>query len=307
MIVLGFSLALLHRREGCSPPGGGGLAWQLSQIITGAFDCGKKLRPLPGPLKPHSNALTIQVAYCDHRFMHHTTHTHRRKELTFLDAESQRSLVNLLPEDFARQIQNLWTSEEFGFLLSVSELTLRRELRRRDKTPSAVDDNIRLRFWFEFNRVQDEESQKPKMDMHAILAREISKEVFYRYYITDPFKLAWLLCPPTNYKALCEQALTLSVHKLIEIIETPHLQGETGYVHTDLVDRIVRIFESLHYKVNGQQVQPKVGRPRKKVDGEDASENSEPVESVEEQLRRIAEEIETRKASKVTMPEGDGT
>jgi hypothetical protein len=230
--------------------------------------------------------------------MHQTANVNRRKELTFLDAESQRSLVNLLPESFAKMLRHLWEGEHAN-LLSVSEHGLRKELRRRDRLPGPLDEELRFRFWHEFNRVQDEDDQRPKMEMHNVLGRAISKEQFYKFYITDPYRLAWLLCPPADYSAMVHANLMAIQYKISEIIQTPHMIGDTGHIHADIVDRLIRIMESLHNKAMALEFgggKRKLGRPKKEEPGEVVREI---VETSAERLKRMKAEMEERRKNKV--------
>lgn len=144
--------------------------------------------------------------------MHETNHKKRRDELVFFDPKNPRSVVSLVPEMFAKRMQALWLSED-AYLLGYTEHKLRGELIRRGKSPTATDARIRLQFWLEYDRVQNE--PKPReMEMAYVIGFLMAKEAFYIHYIQDNCALAWLLCPPVEYVHALEEILRESMERI---------------------------------------------------------------------------------------------
>lgn len=201
--------------------------------------------------------------------MHESNHLAHRQELVLLDLSNARSIASLMPEAFAKQMQILWDSEEASSLLGVNEHQLLALLRRKKKSPAAVDYKLRVKFWVEYERVQTDIPKMAKMNMQNILGLDFAKETFYRFYITDPYKLAFLLCPPTDYEKLIDIVLNVSTQKLLEILDSPEVFSN-GVIDQSLVKKFMEINETMHrrklqFEFRGRQG----GKAQALEDGED--------------------------------------
>jgi len=187
--------------------------------------------------------------------MHHSPTQTRRQELVLFDTGNARSLASLLPEAFVTQLRALYDSDD-SYLLELNERRLLKELARRGETPGPRDQALRLRFWFEYDRIQDEADNNHRLQMNLVyvIGRQIPKEVFYKHYITRPGKLAHLLCPPTDYVAALELTLEMATYKMQEYLEDVELNDVS-------VQRVVKIFQTLLNRYSGVKAKGKVGRP----------------------------------------------
>lgn len=149
-----------------------------------------------------------------------------------------------MPEAFAQQLEGLWNSED-GYLLGLNEGRLYKELIRRDARPTPLDHKLRCKFWVEFERVQENVPKMAKMSMINILGLDYPKESFYRFYITDHNKLAFLLCPPTDYEDMVEMVLKVSTMKMLEILESPCM-FPGGVIDPQVVKKFMEINETMH-------------------------------------------------------------
>ena len=180
--------------------------------------------------------------------MHKTPHLKRRFALCFNDPDNARALSNLLPEAMVMQIRSTLASEN-ARLFELTERGLLTELRRRDKKPDAVMHQLRLRFWLEFERVQDEDDRAYEMNMDYVLGRTVPKEKFYRFIITDPIWLAYILCPPAKFEECIELGLTLAINKINEFLENVELYKGTE-ANLEIVTKVCRIAEQLQRNHN---------------------------------------------------------
>lgn len=152
--------------------------------------------------------------------MHSYNHKFGRKELVFFDVTNPRSIICVVPEAFKSQLKLLWDSEINGRLLGLNESDLITEFNRKNRRPNASDHKLRFNFWMEYDRVMADERAVP-INMQSVIGTVISKEAFYKFYITDPLNLAWLMCPPTNYIDKIEEVLNYSLTKLQEAMSLP--------------------------------------------------------------------------------------
>lgn len=174
--------------------------------------------------------------------MHESDHLDRRHEIVLLDAKNPRSISNLMPEAFAIAMRALWNSELAPALLGVNENGLLKELRRRQKDPSPLDHKVRAKFWIEFERIQSLRQVQP-MQMANILGNDFPKDVFYKYFITDPCRLAFLLCPPQDYVLLIDMVLNQNLLKLSEYITSLEAQDQAGAMKA--IEKLLQIEKEL--------------------------------------------------------------
>lgn len=204
-----------------------------------------------------------------------------------------------MPEAFAKQMQLLWDSDLAPKLLGVNEHQLLSELRRRRKSPCALDYKLRVKFWLEFERVQVEVPKMAKMNMLNILGLDYPKETFYRFYITDPYKLAFLLCPPTDYEKLIDVVLSVSTQKLLEILDSPEVFSN-GVIDQSLVRKFMEINECMHRRKLQLEYRASGGSSRGKKQDPEEEIPAEPLAPISEEEKRA--EIERLREQLTKLP-----
>lgn len=170
--------------------------------------------------------------------------------MAFFDLNSQRSLANLLPSLLVQEMKLLWSGKNQP-LLALQDYALITHMTRRGHPPEPLDQILRARFWFEFNRCQDLDDRNPHMTMAHILGRDIAKEVFYQTYIKNPYKLAFMLCPPSDYATALNLGLAASTAKLLEVVEKLKMFSEDGEIKPTAADKLMKINEFFHNRVQG--------------------------------------------------------
>lgn len=229
--------------------------------------------------------------------MHESNHLAHRQELVLLDDKNPRSIACLMPEAFAKQMAKLWASDDASQLLGLSEPALLKELARRDKSPAPIDHKLRVKFWIEYERVQADVPRMAKMNMLNILGLDFPKESFYRFYITDPCKLAFLLCTPTDYSKMIDAILMVSMSKILEVLESPGV-FPNGVMDTSIVKKFMEINETMHRRK--LQLEFRGGKPQRSGQTsaeqspaqEETSSPSEP--QTDEEKRAALEELRAR-------------
>ena len=190
-----------------------------------------------------------------------------RKELAFFDPNSARALVNLLPGEIATQLKLVWNGE-LGELFKYHDSSLVAAMSRAGHPPEPLDYILRLRFWFEFNRCQDEDWNHPKMNMAYVVGRDMPREKFYKFYITDPYKLIFMLTPPVQLRQALECALQDCALKIHHTVDKLKMFEENGSVNPASVDKLLRIFDALMRRVENSKVREaseKKGRGTKAI------------------------------------------
>jgi hypothetical protein len=167
------------------------------------------------------------------------------KQLSFFEENNPRSLVNLVPPSVARQLRLLNEGPD-SMLLGLSEFDLWKELRTRNRLPQAVDNMLRVRFWLEYDRVQA--NGEDKMIMAYVLGRLIANETFYKFYIVDPRRLAWLCCPMVDYQSAMQECLSFGVMRIRQLFEDTDFNAKDG---GRKFERFIMMFRMMDERLNG--------------------------------------------------------
>lgn len=199
----------------------------------------------------------------------------------FFNRTDPRALINLVP--MALQEALLMASKMRPDLMGMDEKNLYQILRSEGLQPSVTDNRIRLRFWMEYDSAMAAgRSLQPSYAFSGIC----SKDFFYRLYISNAPKVAWLLCRPASYEAINTEALHFGLEQLRDILETPHILPN-GKADTKLMEIKAKIVNMLDQRVKGSVIQKtmnlNVTASDKKV-----SEIAE-ISSMEELERRLVE------------------
>lgn len=230
--------------------------------------------------------------------MHDSTHMDHTRELVLFAEGNGRALSALVPDAFALQLRALWSGEARELLI-FNEHRLINKFAQLKRSITPLDRELRLRFWLEYNRVMD--LPRPvKMDMGYVLGRTMAKEKFYRDYITDPLNLAYLALPPVSYESALQFNLELAMAKIQNVLELgPVIKGEVNFAY---IDKLTRLYESLHAKYYGTRV--KAGKKR----GEIADEPPPLAEETPEAKQiRLRAELEKKKAERAAAIAAEST
>ncbi len=171
-------------------------------------------------------------------------------EIVLWDKENPRSVLNLLPPVVSKRIGD--AAFEKDTLFRLDEQALYKHLSELGHRPNATDNRLRIKFWHEYERVQAQNLNE--MIVTNITSGIVSREFFYSHYLHVPEKLAWLMCPPTNYIVKAEEALEFALEQMRDILETPHtLPG--GKLDPKVADMKIKIFKLLDDRVRGAVIQ----------------------------------------------------
>ena len=122
-------------------------------------------------------------------------------------------MVNIVPPVVSESL--LESTQKREDLFCLDERTLFKMLRKEECTPTATDNRIRLAFWMEYDRAQ---AHNKSMTMVAVFAGVCSADYFYRRYLKHPEKVAWMMCQPSSYQVIAEEALAFGLEQLREIL-----------------------------------------------------------------------------------------
>lgn len=151
--------------------------------------------------------------------------------------DDSRSVVRLAPDSIQRKMLEI--PDEYK---NLDEPGLRKLIQ-----PTATDNQLRISFWLEYDRVQREFA--PKMEMIAILRGIISEDYFYSRYVKDPKRLAWVLIPPKSYTVKLTEMLELGLERMRDILAMD--PKESGKLNTKLLELQVKVAQAMDMRLNG--------------------------------------------------------
>jgi hypothetical protein len=167
-------------------------------------------------------------------------------ELSIKDKSNPRSLINLVPTVMEQALMAV--PDE---LMEMPE----EELRKKSK-PDATDEFIKLSFWDEYDRAQ---ARGVKLDLVNVYVRACSRDYFYKKFLGNSHKVAWLLTPPAQYEVALNAILARGLQRLHEIVnmplEQPVYDKEGKYCGTkhdaNIAKTIAQVVKDVDIRVNG--------------------------------------------------------
>jgi hypothetical protein len=203
-----------------------------------------------------------------------------RPEFSVSDKDDKNAVINLVPVPLAKAIDEaLFTT---GELFHKDERVLWKELRSREQTPTPMDNRLRLKFWVEYDRCLATGSRQ--MIMANVVGGICSRELFYYHYLKYPHKVAWLVCPPTDYMTKASEALEFGLEQMRDILDMPH--ATAGKLDAKLAEIKLKIIALLDARVRGAVVQKTLNVNASVGDVKRVAEANS-VEELEKQLKEL--------------------
>ncbi len=221
---------------------------------------------------------------------------HPTQAIAISDKSNPLSVINLVPAVVAQAIDDaLFTNPE---LFDLDEHRLAQKLRKDAAPPTPADHRVRMKFWNEYDRAMAR--GETKLVMVNVLAGVCTQDMFYKFYLKQPQKVAWLMCPPTGYMIKAEEALEFGMGQLRDVLEQPHVIN--GKVDTRLANLKAKIVQMLEARVLGAVVQKTMNLnvSSKQVDTATAEDT---MESLQRQLKEL--DRRNRQAQNIPLPPGE--
>lgn len=169
------------------------------------------------------------------------------------DRSNPRSLWNLVWNEFRERMAFLEVHHAEDLLKS--EAALKKEL-----DPGVFENRVRLRFWEEYEEVQDRDLER--MRMKNVIKGVCSEHVWKERVMRDPKVVLWICCPPVDYVTAMREILYFGLEELREAMARPFIEKKLTKdnvwlesVNLGLIDRKIEIFKMLDQRINGAVIQ----------------------------------------------------
>lgn len=134
----------------------------------------------------------------------------------------------------------------------MGERELRGHLERLGHAPTETDSLLRLRMWGAFEGVLDTEKKVSGVEVYGGV---ISRDAFFDKVLPDPYRCAWLMCPPAPFLLACEEGLAVTTRRLREMAELDPFDrdaaGKAVGVDKDLAKLILSVHDRFERRVHG--------------------------------------------------------
>lgn len=166
-------------------------------------------------------------------------------EFAVWDQTNPHAVVNLLPEVVSTLFVE--AKNKYPKLFSMEEKELHKALSNSGTPPSPTERRLRSAFWLEYEAAVANER---KMNTNAVYGMVCTYDVFVGLYTRSPSRVAWLLCPPTNYQTMVESLLYLGMEQLEKVLELPIVDAK-GKVNVKLGELQAKIVTMLDMRAKG--------------------------------------------------------
>lgn len=158
------------------------------------------------------------------------------------DESDSFSLINFLSEKLKRCVMDL--PEEY-LLLSEGEL-------REKCDPTSTDYALRVSFWREFEKMMWRGNGK--IVCASVFGGICSEVYFYKKFMVNEAKLAWMIRPMQTYQKEMEAILYRGTERLWELVEI-NIKNKKGQVDAKLAEVLLKAVKQVEDRVKGMAVQ----------------------------------------------------
>jgi hypothetical protein len=169
-----------------------------------------------------------------------------RPEYSVTDMENPNSVVNLIKNTPTIHRAVLRLIDEAPELLSIEESVMKAEIH-----PTVTLLRIRVGFWTEYENAISRGAQIKGSQIYAGICTE---NYFKDKILTDNRKLAFLLCPPTDYVVQVKEALQAGMETMRQILGAKVIDDE-GFLIPKAAEAVIKVVAMLDQRVKGAIVQ----------------------------------------------------
>jgi hypothetical protein len=148
------------------------------------------------------------------------------------DRTNPRAIINLIRNlNFEQAIMAV--PDEF-FLMDEKDLSKKAKV-------TVTDDFIKTSFWNEYDLAQ---AKAKNIVVENVYVRCCSRDYFFKQFLSNSYKVAWLLTPPPSYQVMIETLLSKGLSRLYEIISLPlenTVIDKFGVAHTEIDAKMAHV------------------------------------------------------------------
>lgn len=168
------------------------------------------------------------------------------------DISNPRSVINLVPPQIKKAMLRVplefyEMDEEELVPLAFPKL----QPGKLKPKPTPIDCRLRTAFWIEYERCQ---TLLTPMLWRNIYSGACTPSYFDQHWLSQKYKVAWLLKPPADYRLALEELLTYGLEEMRELMAIP-LQDDAGRVNVKLAEVKFKIWQAVEMRLKGAVIQ----------------------------------------------------
>lgn len=161
------------------------------------------------------------------------------------DEENPDSLINRIPQRLVPVFERV--RNKLPRTLLADERAIRRFV-----VPDERDERVRLAFWDEFNAST---AAGKRMSLQSFISGACSWESWVTAYEPNDKRMCWIFTPPTSYASQMRHILHRGTERLLEIMNLPMMDEESGKVDVKVANLILRAWQLADMRVKGGVMQ----------------------------------------------------
>lgn len=182
------------------------------------------------------------------------------------------------------------------YLFDLGEDDLREKLREIGKSPTVTENQLRMRFWLEFENVMAVDTLG-KMSIARVIQTVCTSAIFTSMLKQDK-AVAWICCPPMSYESHLMELVNYGAYRMREIMQADPRNGGTK-IDVKLVELQRKIYEQAELRAMGavpqkiQQLNYNINDPRavaRAVEERGTSQLETRIKSMEKKDRKALDE-----------------
>ncbi len=137
-------------------------------------------------------------------------------------------------------------------LFEMQEVALEKHLVSGRQYISNLDDALRARFWYAYDLAAYNNKEMLVTDLCLGI---IDRTIFYNQYIKNRFKMAWMVCKPTDLRFQDLALITAGKRKMSEVLRMEVIDPVTKKIDYKLIALQASIYRNLENRVFGLPTQ----------------------------------------------------
>ena len=166
--------------------------------------------------------------------------------MTLWVESNEKSLPKLVPPTIFAHFAEM--REKRPELFEMDENELEALLKEEGRRPSATDNQLRMRFWLEYDAAS---ARNRQMEFWRVYSGVCPVEHLHKNVFKRPHTMAWILCPPVSYMSKLEEVLNFGVNELRDIMAHAHVDPISGKINTRLAEIKLKALMFLDIRVKG--------------------------------------------------------
>ena len=169
----------------------------------------------------------------------------------YFDLNNPLSLYSKLGKDWAEKFHKVLQEIPEAEAMLHDETVLKDHLYRVHQfRPTVAENRYRYQFWLEYENSVRDSRQMRMTNVYYFVGAE---STFKKLVLSDPRRLAWMICRPAGYESTAREMLQYGMSKLRQVLEKDAFEGEKP--NMKLLEMQYKIVQMMDLRMHGAPTQ----------------------------------------------------